>query len=151
MENKERNWTVPVIFAAIIIIIAIILYGYPRYKVWQQGLEGQAELARAEQNRKIAVQEAEAKKESAKALAEAEIIRAKGVAKANMIIGESLKNNGSYLRYLWIQTLNDNPQNVIYVPTEAGLPILEAGKRADIRYDNMQTEFNVEMQEFEQY
>ena len=70
MENKERNWTVPVIFAAIIIIIAIILYGYPRYKVWQQGLEGQAELARAEQNRKIAVQEAEAKKESAKALAE---------------------------------------------------------------------------------
>ena len=82
---------------------------------------------------------------------EAEIIRAKGVAKANMIIGESLKNNGSYLRYLWIQTLNDNPQNVIYVPTEAGLPILEAGKRADIRYDNMQTEFNVEMQEFEQY
>ena len=119
-----------VVFAAVVIlIIATVLYGYPRYKVWQQGLEGQAELARAEQNRKIAVQEAEAIKESAKALAEAEIIRAEGVAKANKIIGDSLKNNESYLRYLWIQTLNDNPQNVIYVPTETGLPILEAGKR----------------------
>ena len=80
-------------------------------------------------NRKIAIQEAEAKKESARALAEAEVIRAEGVAKANRIIGESLRGNESYLRYLWIQTLNDSLQNVIYVPTEAGLPILEAGKR----------------------
>ena len=55
-------------------------------------------------------------------MAEAEVIRAEGVAKANRIIGESLRGNESYLRYLWIQTLNDNPQNVIYVPTEAGLP-----------------------------
>ena len=127
MENSK--FTGIIITAAVILAIAAILYGYPRYKVWQQGLEGQAELARAEQNRKIAVQEAEAKKESARALAEAEIIRARGVAEANTIIGESLRGNESYLRYLWIQTLNDNPQNVIYVPTEAGLPILEAGKR----------------------
>ena len=129
MENSK--YTGIIITAAVILAIAAILYGYPRYKVWQQGLEGQAELARAEQNRKIAVQEAEAKKESARALAEAEIIRARGVAEANTIIGESLRGNESYLRYLWIQTLNDNPQNVIYVPTEAGLPILEAGKRPD--------------------
>ena len=129
MENSK--YTGIIITAAVILAIAAILYGYPRYKVWQQGLEGQAELARAEQNRKIAVQEAEAKKESARALAEAEIIRARGMAEANTIIGESLRGNESYLRYLWIQTLNDNPQNVIYVPTEAGLPILEAGKRPD--------------------
>lgn len=114
---------------AVCVLIALCLYGYPKYNVWQQGLAGQAELAKAEQNRKIAVQEAEAKKESAKALAEAEVIRAEGVAKANKIIGESLRNNESYLRYLWINSLNDNRQNVIYVPTEAGLPILEAGKR----------------------
>ena len=114
----------------------MIFFGYPQYKVWQQRLAGQAELARAEQNRKIAIQEAEAKKESARALAEAEVIRAEGVAKANSIIGESLRGNESYLRYLWIQTLNDNPQNVIYVPTEAGLPILEAGKRQSCRTDD---------------
>lgn len=117
------------IIFVVIVFFALCLYGCPKYNVWQQGLAGQAELAKAEQNRKIAVQEAEAKKESAKALAEAEVIRAEGVAKANKIIGESLRNNESYLRYLWINSLNDNRQNVIYVPTEAGLPILEAGKR----------------------
>jgi len=62
-------------------------------------------------------------------LADAEIERARGVAGANKIIGESLKNNDAYLRYLWIQGLQDKDNNVIYVPTEAGLPILEAGKR----------------------
>ena len=126
MKSLIQTWSVA---TAVILIIAALIYGYPQYKVWQQRLAGQAELARAEQNRKIAIQEAEAKKESARALAEAEVIRAEGVAKANSIIGESLRGNESYLRYLWIQTLNDNPQNVIYVPTEAGLPILEAGKR----------------------
>ena len=126
MKSLIQTWSV---IAAVILFIAALIYGYPQYKVWQQRLAGQAELARAEQNRKIAIQEAEAKKESARALAEAEVIRAEGVAKANSIIGESLRGNESYLRYLWIQTLNDNPQNVIYVPTEAGLPILEAGKR----------------------
>lgn len=126
MKSLIQTWSV---VTAVILIIAALIYGYPQYKVWQQRLAGQAELARAEQNRKIAIQEAEAKKESARALAEAEVIRAEGVAKANSIIGESLRGNESYLRYLWIQTLNDNPQNVIYVPTEAGLPILEAGKR----------------------
>lgn len=126
MKSLIKTWSV---VAAVILLIAAVIFGYPHYKVWQQRLVGQAELARAEQNRKIAIQEAEAKKESARALAEAEVIRAEGVAKANSIIGESLRGNESYLRYLWIQTLNDNPQNVIYVPTEAGLPILEAGKR----------------------
>ena len=126
MNSMIRTWAVAV---SIVLVIAAIIYGYPQYKVWQQRLAGQAELARAEQNRKIAIQEAEAKKESARALAEAEIIRAEGVAKANSIIGESLRGNEGYLRYLWIQTFNDNPQNVIYFPTEAGLPILEAGKR----------------------
>ena len=124
------------VIAVIALLISMIFFGYPQYKVWQQRLAGQAELARAEQNRKIAIQEAEAKKESARALAEAEVIRAEGVAKANSIIGESLRGNESYLRYLWIQTLNDNPQNVIYVPTEAGLPILEAGKRQSCRTDD---------------
>ena len=71
-----------------------------------------------------------AKKESAQLLADAEVTRAEGVAKANKIIGDSLKGNESYLRYLWINGLSEKDNNtVIYVPTEANLPILEAGKR----------------------
>ena len=122
----------------IIIIIGVFLtigfggcalFGCPQYNVWQQEQAGKAELARASSNRKIAIQEAEAKMESAKLLALVEVERAKGVAEANKIIGESLKGNDSYLRYLWIQGLQDKDNNTIYVPTEAGLPILEAGKR----------------------
>lgn len=110
-------------------VVALGMWGYPRYNVWKSGLDGEAELQKATQNRQIAIEEAKAKKESAKMLSEAEIIRAEGVAEANKIIGDSLKGNEAYLRYLWIDGLNRNNQNVIYVPTEAGLPILEAGKR----------------------
>ena len=70
-----------------------------------------------------------AKEESAKHLAEAEVIRAEGVARANKIIGDSLQNNEAYLRYLWIDGLHSGKNQVIYIPTEGNLPILEAGKR----------------------
>lgn len=66
--------------------------------------------------------------ESSKHLADAEIIRAKGVAEANRIIGDSLKGNESYLRYLWIPNLAENKGNIVYIPTECGLPILEANR-----------------------
>ena len=99
------------------------------YDVWAQRKKGEAELAHAESNRQIKTLEAKAAEESAKHLAQAEIIRARGVSESNKIIGESLKGNESYLRYLWIQGLQTNNMSVVYVPTEANLPILEAGKR----------------------
>ncbi|MDR0603490.1 MAG: hypothetical protein LBG80_04205 [Bacteroidales bacterium] len=107
-------------------IIMGLMFGMPMYNVWQQEMTGKAEFSRAEQNRKIKVEEAKAEKESATFRAEAEIIRAEGVAKANQIIGGSLKDNKDYLTYLWIQALYDESNSVIYVPTEANLPILEA-------------------------
>lgn len=77
----------------------------------------------------MAIKEAEAKKQAASSLADAEVIRAEGVARSNKIIGDSLRENEAYLRYLWIDTLAKDDKQIIYVPTEAGLPILEAGKR----------------------
>ncbi len=123
--------------AAVIAFVGLIFmcglfYIMPKYNVYSKRLSGEAQLAEAESNRKIAVAEAEAKKESAKSLADAEVIRAEGVAKANKIIGDSLKQNESYLRYLYIQSLSDSEtrgNKIIYIPTEAGLPILEAGRR----------------------
>jgi hypothetical protein len=55
--------------------------------------------------------------------------RAIGVAEANEIIGESLRENEAYLRYLWINGLHDGSSEVIYIPTEANLPILEAVRK----------------------
>ncbi len=114
---------------SVVILVAGAMYGCPQYNVYEQRLDGEARLAHAHAERQVQVQDAQAKLESAKSLALAEVERAKGVAEANKIIGDSLKGNDSYLRYLWIQGLQDKENNVIYVPTEAGLPILEAGKR----------------------
>ncbi len=120
-------------FPVAILIIVGLLFGAGAmnrtYQVWAQRKAGEAELAHAESNRQIKTLEAKAFQESAKHLADAEVIRAKGVAEANKIIGESLNNNESYLRYLWINNLGSDNKQVIYVPTEANLPILEAGKR----------------------
>lgn len=107
-------------------IVTLAMAGCPQYNVWQQRLQGEAALARATQDRQIAVQEANAKKEAAVSLAAAEVERARGVAKANKIIGDSLKDNEAYLRYLFVNNLADTKDQVIYIPTEANLPILEA-------------------------
>lgn len=103
----------------------------PIVGVWQSEQYGKAELVRATYSKQVAVQEAQAKDDSATLLAEAEVKRAQGVAQANQIIGDSLKGNEDYLRYLYINGLTENATNkeIIYIPTEAGIPILEAGKR----------------------
>lgn len=127
-EGEQIWWWIKRIGSSLICLILLGMWGCPNYSVYQQNLEGEAELARATQNRQISIQEAQAKKESAHDLAAAEIIRAEGVAKANQIIGESLKANEAYLRYLWIDNMDKTQNQIIYIPTEAGLPILEANR-----------------------
>ncbi len=61
---------------------------------------------------------------SAEKDAEIEVARARGAAEANKIISGSITEE--YIRYLWVQGLHDGTSEVIYVPTEANLPILEA-------------------------
>lgn len=119
---------VVVVGLLLLLVVGGAFVGCPHYNVYSERLAGEAELAKAESTRRVAIAEANAKKESASALAAAEIERAKGVAEANRIIGESLQGNDAYLRYLWIQTLDAKGNNTIYVPTEANLPVLEAGR-----------------------
>lgn len=114
------------LFAVLALSAVWLIAIAPVWGVWQRELNGKAQLAEATYNRQIAVQEAEAKKEAAKSLAEAEIIRASGVAKANEIIGQSLENNEAYLRYLWIDSVGSKEHQIIYVPTETNMPLLEA-------------------------
>ncbi len=68
------------------------------------------------------VQEKVFELEQARKDAEIEIVRAEGAAKAQAIVRSTLSD--SYLQYLWIKTLSENP-NVIYVATEANLPIFK--------------------------
>ena len=100
----------------------------PSVRVMIEEQNGKAEFARAESTRQIRVLEAKAELESVELRGKAEIIKAEATAKANQILGDSLKNNENYLRYMWIQQINADKE-VYYIPTEAGLPVLEAGKR----------------------
>lgn len=111
-----------------LLVIGLLFWGWPTYRVWQREMSGQAELKEAEWNRQIAVREAEAVLESAVHLADAEIERARGVAEANRIIAQGLGGPEGYLHYLWVQTLAESGNQIIYVPTEAQLPLLEAGR-----------------------
>lgn len=79
-----------------------------KLKTEQESLQKQFELTKAKKD------------------AEIEVARAEGVAKSNMIIANSLSEN--YLKYQWIQGLQKNELQVVYVPTEASMPIMEAGR-----------------------
>ena len=81
-DTMQTAVGISVIGLIVLVIIAAIMFGYPRYKVWQQEMDGKAEFAKAEQNRKIKIEEARANLEAEKLNAQAEIERAKGAAKA---------------------------------------------------------------------
>jgi len=126
------------IVAAFIIIVAYVSFVGPQVRVYSQELRGKAALREAEWSSRVAIEAASAANESATlqaearikqetANAQAEVIRAQGVADANAIIADGLKGNEAYLRYLWIDKIST--ANTFYIPTEANLPILEAGKR----------------------
>lgn len=111
--------------ATVLLIVAFCMFGCPSYNVWQQKMTGRAELAKAEQNRQIKIEEAKANLEAEKLNAQAEIERAKGAAEAISIENGSLTT--TYIQYLWVRQQGNAESKVVYIPTEAGLPILEAG------------------------
>ena len=123
--DQKTGCTVIGLALAAVAVLALLL-GWPQYRVYQQRLSGQVALAEAQSSRQVAILEARAKKESAISLAEAEVIRAQGAAKANRILQDSLGGPDGYLRYLQIQALEESRASLIYVPTEAGLPMTEA-------------------------
>lgn len=83
-----------------------------KLKTEQEALQKEFELQKAKKDAEIAV------------------ARAEGVAKSNLIIANSLTEN--YLRYRWIEGLQANEKQVVYVATEANLPIMEASRWAEM-------------------
>ena len=119
------------IFGSICCVIFLLIGGFvgcPYYNVWEQEMSGKAEFAKAEQNRKIRIEEAKANLESEKLNAQAEVERAKGAAEAIKIENGAI--TPTYIQYLWVRQQNLSGENtkVIYIPTETGLPLLEAGR-----------------------
>lgn len=119
-------WGTAVVWAIAIFVFGG-MYGCPRYNVWQQEMSGKAEFAKAEQNRRIKIEEAKANLEAEKLNALAEIERAKGAAEAIKIEDGSI--TPAYIQYLWVRQQNNlSDKTVIYIPTETNLPLLEANR-----------------------
>lgn len=114
------------IFTFLIALVILGMWGCPRYNVYSQKKEGEALLAHSVAAKEVMVNEAKAKMESASLLANADTIRAHGIARSNQIIGSSL--TPEYLHWFWIEGLEKNQNAVIYVATEANLPIMEANR-----------------------
>ena len=113
-----------IVFVAIVVGCFVTIH---YYNVWQQEMSGKAEFAKAEQNRKIKIEEAKANLEAEKLNAQAEIERAKGAAEAIKIENGSI--TPAYIQYLWVrQQSNLNDKTVIYIPTETNLPVLEVSR-----------------------
>jgi uncharacterized membrane protein len=102
-------------------LVLVIVTGFmavmPQYRLWRASIE-----------KRILVEQAIAERDSAVELAEAERIRASGVADANAIISVSIDEQ--YIRWLFVNNLADleGATEIIYIPTEANLPILEADR-----------------------
>ena len=126
-NNMSPAMAKGLIWGAVGIVVLVIAMAFirPWYNVWSQEMEGKAEFAKAEQNRKIKIEEAKANLEAEKLNAQAEIERAKGAAEAIRIENGSI--TPTYIQYLWVRQQSDlSDKTVIYVPTETNLPILES-------------------------
>jgi len=129
MKNSKA---LVIVFAAIAILVVVLMVGLPVYNVWQQEMAGKAEMAKAEQNRKILIEEAKARLEAEKLNAQAEVERARGMAEAMKLENGTL--NTTYNQYLFIRTLEkladkgSLPQ-IIYMPAEGLVPVMDVSTK----------------------
>ncbi len=115
MTKRQQTQTIIAVILAALILLGFLIGG-PLYRVWSQEQRGRADLAEARFNRQVIVEEAQARLEAARLEAQ-----------SNEALIASLGNDPERLiRFRLIDTLEHS--NTIYVPTEAGLPILEANR-----------------------
>lgn len=120
-------------FAGMLVLLPMLvlpMWGIPKYLVWTSNVaierlenEGKAKLAKAEQERQIQIAQAKAERDAAE-------LRAEAIG----IIGKASQEFPEYRRQEFIGAFADALQNgtinqIIYVPTEGNIPVLEAGKR----------------------
>lgn len=105
------------------VLVGLVMWGMPKYRIYKLELRGQADLKEAEWSKKIQIEDAVARLEAEKLNAQSEVERAKGMAEAIKIENGQLTDK--YIQYLWVRNV-DGDNTKIYIPTEANLPILEA-------------------------
>jgi hypothetical protein len=126
----------------IIVFVPFAFWFFPVYGVWAARKAGEAAFAEAQNEQRVILSEANARLEAAEinknaAIIEAginknaAIIEAEAVAAQIDKIGANLKEHDLYLKWQWIKMMEDrhSKSDTIYVPTESGMPILEANRK----------------------
>lgn len=117
------------VVAAFIGVGYVSIAAYQPFKVWaagytveQEKLVGEAEFVRAEQNRRILVEQARAEKDAA-------ILRAQAIE----IVGQAAKDFPEYRLQEFLGAFGEALQSdavdkIVFIPTEANIPVTEAGR-----------------------
>lgn len=127
---REVVSSIVAIAAIIVFVVGILLgviFGYQWLKVYSAEQSGRAKLAEARSSKQVQLEEAKANLEAQKLNALAEVERAKGAAEAIKQERGSFSNE-DYIKYLYVRDMDKLKAQFIYVPTEAGIPILESGR-----------------------
>lgn len=125
----------------LVVVIAALCAILPVYNVWRAHKSGLADLARAQNEQQCRVAEARGRLDAAELNKKAAIIEAEAVAAQIEKIGKGLQSHDLYLKWQWIKMMEERPEaSTIYVPTEAALPILEAGRRLNSPVKNDEEE-----------
>jgi len=123
-----------IVFVIALIVILSYVWGLffgPRWRVWRAHQDGLADLAMAKNEQQIQIARAQSRLDAAALNKKAAIVEAEAVAAQIEAIGSQLTEHDLYLRWQWIKMMEDGNSGakVIYVPTEANLPILEASRK----------------------
>lgn len=134
MSDGFAGWFFGTIIAWVIFGIFAGLYVInPLIGPWAAERSGYAELRQAQMNRQIRVEEAEAERQAQVLFAQGERDAATLRAEAIEIMGRMAQQYPEYRQQEFIGAFaeavrNGNIDQMIYVPTEAGIPITEAGR-----------------------
>ena len=108
-------------------VLTLILFlsaiAFRHYNVWSMEMQGKAKLAEATQSRQIQIEQAKAELEASK-------MRAQAI----QIMGEAAQKYPEYRQQEFMASFGEalregKMSQIIYVPTEANIPLMEAGKR----------------------
>jgi len=115
------------IVVGLIGLIALGMWGIPTYQVWAAERSGRAVYEEAVWSRRATIAEAQADSAAAHYWKMAEVIRAQGLAEAMATTGMS---PSAYTRWQMTEVIYDKAEGlqIMYIPTEAGMPITEAGR-----------------------
>ena len=120
---KEVSVVISSVIGATVFVIMLVfalMAGYRHYSVWSMEMQGKAKLAEATHSRQIQIEQARSEREAA-------ALRAEAIA----IVGKAAKEFPEYRLQEFLGAFAEalkegNINQIMYVPTEANIPITEA-------------------------